>query len=92
MSKAILVIDMPNSCMDCPLFVTSDYGAYCVLDDTRSDKASGCPLQQAPEEELVWFDDERGDWERGYNSCLREIVGREEEFEEEENYEDFRND
>lgn len=39
-------------------------------------KEEWCPLKSVPEEQEIWFDDERSDWERGYNNCLREIVGR----------------
>ena len=81
MSKAILVIDMPESCDECPLLLRS-YEERCCLPEKRNSfttKPDWCPLQPAPEEELVWFDDEWGDWERGYNSCLHEIIGSEEE-------------
>ncbi len=73
MNKAILIIDMPHSCVQCPLFVTGDYGAYCVLDDTRNIKTEECPLKPAPEEQEVWYDDD--DWVMGYNNCVHEIMG-----------------
>ena len=82
MSKAILVIDMPNSCMDCPLcasyeIVSSVEEYWCDIANknvNQDGRPDWCPLQEAPEEQLVWGDD--SDWELGYNSCLREIVGR----------------
>lgn len=39
-------------------------------------KPDWCPLKPVPEEQDVWYDDESSDWERGYNSCLREIVDK----------------
>lgn len=78
--KAILVIDMPENCYECCLNnshfcdVTTDPIEDYMNTEYRPD---WCPLQAAPEEELVWEHD--SDWERGYNSCLREIMGRTEE-------------
>ena len=87
MSKAILVIDMPDSCSECPCF-GDHYADMCC----RAAKKRGinypysqdfrqewCPLMLAPEPQLIWHDDERDDWQRGYNNCLREIVGEEDE-------------
>lgn len=81
MGKAILVIDTPDGCHECPLAVETvhNYDACCI-DGRRIisyGKFSWCPLKPAPEPKLVWYDDERSDWERGYNNCLREIVGKE---------------
>ena len=87
MDKAILVIDMPSCCYECPLCVAwevvpavEEY--YCAVannDVDRRHKPDWCPLKPAPEEQLVWHDDD--DWVMGYNNCVREIVGREEDYE-----------
>ena len=89
MDKAILVIDMPKCCYECFAFndsgdyseciVTKDYRGYRFR--PREQKMHNCPLKPVPEEELIWYDDSSSDWERGYNSCLREIVGKEEDYE-----------
>lgn len=86
MTKAILVIDMPESCDRCPLVYGNDISDWCLpmgnfngdvcMHVINSTKPDWCPLKPAPEEQLIWFDDERSDWERGYNNCVREIVGR----------------
>ena len=86
MSKAILVIDMPYSCDDCSLCYGNDISDWCLVmghfrgdvwaHTTNHTKPDWCPLKSAPEEQEIWFDDERSDWERGYNNCVREIVGR----------------
>ena len=83
MSKAILVIDMPKCCDEC--FALDDNGdyPYCLITGecrgytfrTREQKMDKCPLQQAPEEQEIWYGDDSSDWDKGYNSCLREILG-----------------
>ena len=83
MSKAILVIDMPSCCSEC--FALNDNGDYpmCLIPGeqrgytfrTRELKMDKCPLKLSPEPQLIWYEDEKSDWERGYNNCLHEIVG-----------------
>ena len=83
MSKAILVIDMPKMCKECPVcesyeIIPSIEEHSCMVDRTNVDpydKPKWCPLKPAPEEQDIWYDDESSDWERGYNNCLHEIVG-----------------
>ena len=82
MDKAILIIDMPDSCNVCPC-IQSNYDEgeiWCGVTGeaiyTTNKKHKDCPLKPVPEEQDVWYDDERSDWERGYNNCVREIVGR----------------
>ena len=78
MSKAILVIDMPESCNECNLCYYSDGRVQlCYWKDKVIDKVKPewCPLKPAPEEQLVWHNDD--EWIRGYNNCVREIMGRE---------------
>lgn len=87
MNKAILVIDMPEKCIDCPLCATYAASAWspreywCTAYDNKDvdhpydDKPDWCPLKPAPEEQEIWYDDDSNDWDRGYNSCLHEIVG-----------------
>ena len=80
MSKAILVIDMPKGCYECPLAIeTGAYNSCCItatcITSNDNFKFPWCPLKPAPEEQDIWYDDEGSDWERGYNNCLHEIVG-----------------
>jgi hypothetical protein len=80
MSKAILVIDMPESCKNCMCYVLGAKANFCertrfaIFDNTT--KPSWCPLKPAPELQDVWFEDSGSDWERGYNNCVREIMGK----------------
>ena len=84
MDKAILVIDMPKCCYECKFLNDNyDYPECIVTGETKGytfrtheNIMEKCPLKPAPEEQLIWFDDEGSDWERGYNDCLREIVGK----------------
>lgn len=79
MSKAMIVIDMPESCRECPLCREEHmtYRDYCCLANMRIwtiEKPDWCPLRELPEEELIWYEDEGSDYERGYNACLDEIL------------------
>jgi hypothetical protein len=89
MQKAILVIDMPKSCYECPLL--DDRGDYpiCLITDqtkgykfrVREQKMDKCPLKELPEkydieEEMKKPHDRDYTWEfeGGYNKCLEEIL------------------
>ena len=79
MSKAILVIDMPESCDKCPLFHgfytdmtcgANNYGInYPYPNDSRQD---WCPLKQLPEKlegnDSIYY--QWGDYEDGWNHCI----------------------
>lgn len=78
MSKAILVIDMPERCSDCPCF---RYGVdnYCVVTEEvnysyDNRKPVDCPLKPVPKPIEVNYGSDEQDWEKGYNSCLNGIL------------------
>lgn len=83
MNKAIVVIDMPDSCSKCPLFHGFYSDMCCSGLNNRTInypypqdfRQKWCPLKPVPEEKLIWLEDERSDRDRGYNDCLREILG-----------------
>ena len=85
-NKSILVISTPNNCGECPICASYAESAFsyreywCPPMDNRDvnpeSKPDWCPLRTAPEYAEIWHDDARGDWERGYNNCLREIIGK----------------
>ena len=93
-SIAILVLDYtPDYCDDCPC-INRELGACQACDDKDipyddeaccSPKPDWCPLQEAPEYEPIWYDDERSDYERGWNACLDNILGVEEDGRDEQN-------
>ena len=81
MSKAILVMDMPKSCIDCPLKNDDD---DCVVQDEESNRAGTfeelrltCPLRELPQKRTYEYHvDEkimRG-YRDGYNACIDEIM------------------
>lgn len=82
MSKAILVIDMPEKCIDCPICATYAASAWspreywCTAYDNKDvdhpydDKPSWCPLKPVPDKVEVFMDD----WADGYNACLEDIL------------------
>lgn len=72
---------MPESCDKCPLLLRHDEERCCIPEKRNSfcNKPDWCPLKPAPEEQLVWHDDD--DWVIGYNNCVREIMGRGEDYE-----------
>ena len=85
MSKAILIINMPDKCFDCDFFYRSDNTPSCQLKlsaiDTAMAKPSWCPLKPLPEKSLTGLSDyyQWGTWEDGYNQCIDEILGEEDD-------------
>ena len=78
MDKAVLVMEMPKSCWQCNLhnYHFCDVEGYCIDDYMNVEhRPSWCPLMSVPEYECIWHDDERSDYERGFNACLDEILG-----------------
>lgn len=60
MSKAILIIDMPESCDKCPLLLRHEEERCCLPEKRNSfcDKPDWCPLKPAPEKiDVPDFDD-----------------------------------
>lgn len=90
MSKAILVIDMPNCCIECPCYentlescsVTDD----CAIGYGEIKRLDNCPLKPIPikkmTERLFYTNDEVymrqncfTEYDKGWNACLDEILG-----------------
>ena len=83
MSKAILVIDMPDSCNECCLHnyhfcdVIGDCIDKYMYDINEKDKPSWCPLKEVPEkkEYYIGMDENSAGVVDGWNWCLEEILG-----------------
>lgn len=85
MSKAILVIDMPKNCEQCPCFSIGSFYDVCRLaQQTKSFKEKGipdwCPLRPMPEKKEVCGKYPQPDgitpsYKIGYNACIDEIGG-----------------
>lgn len=86
MAKAVLVMDMPESCDKCTLCCMTPYGEYmcCKMRKNVPDgeKPDWCPLRELPEKEETvhsqecytnsyWSDEMKAGW----NACLEEITG-----------------
>lgn len=80
--KAILVIDMPNNCYECPCFM--DEGWRCqnkleIDEDVNDGRPDWCPLKpvpkkyEAPEIYELWNTD--SEYFNGWNDCLDSITG-----------------
>lgn len=82
MSKAILILDMPKKCTECAICQHQDEGwLYCTYYHRNAhafDIPDWCPLKEAPEKELLWYEDERDDYYLGWNHCVDYILGEEE--------------
>ena len=63
MPKAILVMDMPSSCIDCPCYFSSDGYEECeaiinTIDsdfDTENERPTWCPLREVAEFNMSEF-------------------------------------
>lgn len=86
MSKAVLIMDMPDCCAECQLSDDDPSRLYCVPaddyydgEDRMEDRASFCPLRELPEKipELKSGYEEisKSIHREGWNACLNEIIG-----------------
>lgn len=85
MSKAILVMDMPESCRTCDLRVIGSVN-FCTGADCRKIdqmkiinediKPDWCPLRELPEKSYTGKSDyyQWGDWEDGWNACIDSLL------------------
>lgn len=83
MSKAVLIIDMPNYCKECSLrkdiyckAVKEDnnIGYYLNNKDPSMYKPEWCPLKEMPERRKYNEEYFNGDV-KGWNDCLKTILG-----------------
>lgn len=80
MSKAILVLDMPENCKNCMCYVLGAKNNFCertrfaILDNTT--KPDWCPLKEIPEFKLlkVPYEVDYQSYRRGFDDCLDEIM------------------
>lgn len=79
--KAVLVLDMPKSCIDCPLAYKEGYSIYrCKMSEDQVDPNSiyrECPLKPLPElrhKEKYAYTYELT-YDQGYNRAIKEITG-----------------
>ena len=87
MSKAILVMDMPSRCIECPLLASwqdsasapRNYWCPYNLEITIEveKRSEWCPLRECPQKKVASFKDTAYDRVEkiGYNACIDEILG-----------------
>ena len=78
-SKSILVIDTPNNCAECKLMYLQGIGeSICNAVDWER-RPEWCPLKQMPfkldAHGYLDVGNEDGLYEKGWNACIDEIVG-----------------
>ena len=81
MSKAILVMDMPDSCDKCPLFGNHYSDMYCRGLNSKGInypypkdfRQKWCPLKELPEK-MKYHDGTYNGEVKGWNDCIEEIL------------------
>lgn len=83
MTKAILVMDMPESCDVCPFEKEDHFIRYCEFpgcgkrtEDYICCRAEWCPLKPMPEKHTFFTGISR-EWKEGWNACVDAICGKE---------------
>ena len=89
MSKSVIVIDTPNSCIECPCCIRTEMDTYCGMTDMQLEydfeqrmyaRHNWCPLKELPEKhkELSIKEYEFGSiglaFTQGWNACLKNIL------------------
>lgn len=86
MSKAMLIMDMPRCCVECPCF-NENYAScskeklYLSLYNIEAIKPNWCPLRELPEkkesdiEKYHYGEMKKWHYSEGYNACIDEILG-----------------
>lgn len=83
MSKAVLVMNMPESCKECDSCIIGSV-VFCGINGKRieqkvmneNEKSEKCPLQDLPErkKENKYHNATEKGYVSGYNSCINEIL------------------
>lgn len=77
MSKAILIMDMPNACYECPCEADYVCQAKCKEIDEIDKVQEWCPLREVPPRAYHPNFCDNGRFDEGYNACIDEIGGGE---------------
>ncbi len=84
MSKVVLVMDMPEHCIDCPCHFASNYGMIkcgvndepLMADDIEAFKPDWCPLVAVPDK--LPYSDTKGiamaSYIEGWNDCIEKLL------------------
>ena len=87
MDKAILVIDMPSCCNECPLVYGNDISDWCLpmgnfngdvySHITNNTKPDWCPLKPRPRMKFTYVNHDdiaTATYNNGWNDCLGKIL------------------
>ena len=84
MNKCVLIMDMPSSCMECPIgqnesipletCIRCPFGK-CAIDAETETRPDWCPLRELPKKKSVYTN---GHYSDGYNACIDELLKGEE--------------
>ena len=80
MEKGIIVVDIPETCGDCPCRHTDDYDFYCKQNGKHVDweeRPDWCPINPMPERAYHENYCDNGRYDKGWNDCLNEVLGME---------------
>lgn len=79
MSKAILIIDMPEKCGDCKFHRVGNCGyedcfltRKSVFSENKSEREDWCPLKEIPCKMIK--ENKYDDYADGYNACIDEML------------------
>lgn len=87
MSKAMLIMDMPNGCDGCPICqgIATDGDFVCSIRDKDGneqgfydgeyERPNYCPLREVPPRAYHPNFCDNGRFDAGYNACIDEILG-----------------
>ena len=83
MSKAVLVMDMPEACSKCKLHCVTPYGEYLCCAVRKNipcaEIPDWCPLRELPGKNRgdKWQDEISDTYNAGWNACLEKIIKEE---------------
>ena len=84
MAKAMLIMDMPSSCLHCSCSNIvhgrsrcEETGENLTVDDIYEERPKHCPLRKIPQKKAIFFrENEITRIEKqSYNACIDEILG-----------------
>ena len=78
--KAILVLEMPSSCLQCEFSIDDDFTCFCIVNSMECStvkRPDWCPLKPMPEkkDEMKACVNSQYSYAVGYNACIDEILG-----------------
>ena len=78
MAKAMLIMDMPSNCLECPCLNELDECEAMKYEDVGDigRKPTWCPLREVPQKKDTKYNPTRNPYiTQGYNACIDEILG-----------------